>query len=334
MRIPTSSILRKKRSLPKRSIIPTKKKTTRTRPAILLPRTTLMKTAAGLYMAQTPNSYKKDMLNKVIRDKAYLMVGHGDLTPHINDTFTVPANKYVMYLSNPGISLSTHWLFDPVFESKDGVAQLVAGKITKRGPLADAYKRIYKPGMECANLNIQFFDVHDGRLDQFMGVWKLPLDLDKKSTLMSKPGQKTVKDVVLSGPPGVYIVMSCRKTDTNRVEVSLNRIQNIYKNVTKQNLTFEKFKQFNFVRAQGNVPNEQLKKNYAHYLLMLLQERDVIGAGPTSRAIQLKEFGAYRMTNLKRKRRTPTPTQKMTKKQRVDATNVETLTRRLSAIKL
>lgn len=280
------------------------------------------------------NTNLTSMLDYLMNKKAYLAIGHGDLTSHINDTFKVPSGKYVIFISNPGVEASAHLIDSPVFESKDKLAQFLSGGLyNMKGPLHDAYKRRYNPNSECPNLSIQFFDVHNPNIHDKLGVWVLPVGatVDTSTRLMNPPPSTTVKDVVVNGPPGVYIILSCRRTNTNRLNISVRNLENLYKRHTKRNMSFNTFKNYDFVRARGSVPLSNLEREYKHFIIRLLQNVNVVGVGQNSGIVKNREFAQYRMRALKRKKSSPSPSSRPKKTRK---TNIEMLTRSIKNLKL
>jgi hypothetical protein len=253
------------------------------------------------------------ILDYVAIGHSYLVAGHGAHT-RSSDYFTVPDGKYVIFLSNPGVSLSGQLINDPKFQSmlqnKTNLAQFFEGTLNRnKVPNFLRYSRtnfnwkktLYSPRTRCPNLHLQFWDNTEplnangkGILQPYMGVWTLP-EFGIRRYLNQV---KTLRDIVRNGPNGVYLVYSCRITPGNINWSSVREVHQRARTVLPNLQSFT-----NWLGNRMNTNN--MKNNYLTNVRTRLQNVGRLHLAPvrTARAqnIQQRESETFRSLFTKRK---------------------------------
>lgn len=259
------------------------------------------------------------ILNHIQTDRSYLVVGHGAHAR--SDYFTVPDGKYVIFFSSPGVSLSEGLIanskFQAMIQNKNSISKFLTGNLNRdKVPNFLRYSRtnfnwkksLYSPRTSCPDIHLQFWDRSEplnengnGRLQSYMGVWKLPTLSPRKYLNQVK----TIKEVVEEGPRGVYFVYACRITPGNinwsRVNEVHERARTVLPNLQKYN---------NWLGNRMNTNN--MKNNYLTVVRSKLQNIGRLHLVPVrtyrARNIQQHENVTYRSKFKKRVRTTrPTP---------------------------
>jgi len=254
------------------------------------------------------------ILNHIQNDHSYLVVGHGSHTR--SDYFTVPDGKYVIFFSNPGVSISERLIanskFQTMMQNKAAISQFITGNLNReKVPNFLRYSRtnfnwkktLYSPRTKCPDIHLQFWDKTEpvntngtGMFQKYMGVWTLPEANPRKYLNQVK----TIKEVVEEGPPGVYFVYACRITPGNVNWSRVNEVHGRARTVIPNLQTYN-----NWLGNRMNTNN--MKNNYLTGIRMSLQNIGRLNLVPvrTSRAqnISQHENATYRSKFKKRVRR-------------------------------
>lgn len=251
-----------------------------------------------------------NILRNISNDKSYLVVGHGK---HTRDYFTLPSGKYVVFFSNPGVSLSEGLIanskFQNIIRTPFSLAQFMTGNLNRnKVPNFLRYSRtnfnwkkmLYTPQSSCPEMHLQMWDTNPplaangtGIYQKYMGLWRLP-DLTQRYYLNQV---KTLSEIVSEGPPGVYFVYACRITPGN---LNWSNPTRVY---TRARTVLPNLQSYNaFLGNRMNTNN--LKNNYIANVRLRLQNIGRLNLVPLlTQNIKQKEEQTYRMAFKKRMRR-------------------------------
>jgi hypothetical protein len=259
------------------------------------------------------------ILNHIQTDRSYLVVGHGAHAR--SDYFTVPDGKYVIFFSNPGVSLSENLIanskFQAMIQNKNSMSKFLSGNLNRdKVPNFLRYSRtnfnwkktLYSPRTSCPDIHLQFWDRNEplnangnGVLQRYMGVWKLPGLSPRKYVNQVK----TIKEVVEEGPRGVYFVYACRITPGN---VNWSRVNEVHERARTVLPNLQKYNDWLGNRMNTN----NMKNNYLTIVRAKLQNIGRLNLAPVrtyrARNIQQHENVTYR-SKFKKRVRIPRPTQ-------------------------
>lgn len=221
------------------------------------------------------------LLKEIRDDKSYMVMAHGQSdTSHTN--FKVPSGKYIIFLSDPGVQLSASILTDTKFHrvlhSKHRIAQMITGTLpalVKPAGLrrVDFRKSIFFPGTVCHDMILQMVDPVPLR-HRLMGLFKLPVSLGKSDHFFQGT-TTTLKNIILNGAKGLYIVGACRgfKDDVDLSIVNANKYINA---ISKNRIKYGRLPVFSAFTHYPDRPINARKKAYINVTRALLQNNPSI----------------------------------------------------------